>query len=77
MLYSIPIDNDPGQVTSGSMNEKQLLKTAMRLGIPSDVMFHALRFRRILHDPVDFLSRRATARKTLSTFIDRQQAYRF
>ena len=59
------------------MNKKTAPKTAMRLGIPSGVMFHALRFHRILRDSMGYLSCRATARKTLSTVIDRQQAYRF
>ena len=64
MLYSTPVDNGTSQVTSGLMNQKQqLLKTAMRLGVASDVMFDALRFRRILRDRIDFLSPQATARK--------------
>lgn len=68
MLYSTPVYNGTSQVTSGLMNQKQqLLKTATRLGVASDVMFDALRFRRILRDRIDFLSRQATARKTLST----------
>lgn len=67
MLYSTPVDNGTSQVTSGLMNQNQLLKTAMRLGVASDVMFDALRFRRILRDPIDLLSPQATARKTLST----------
>jgi hypothetical protein len=63
VLYSTPVDNGTSQVTSGLMNEKQLLKTAMRLDVASDVMFHALRFRRVLRDPIDFLRRQATACK--------------
>lgn len=63
------------------VDEKQVLKIAMNWGVPSDVVFHALRARRILRDPGDFLSRRAQAHKINSAspyagFIDKEKGYR-
>ena len=62
------------------MDEKQVLKTMMNWGVPSDVLFHALRARRIMRDPGDFLSRRLQARKINSSYTDlinKEKGYRF
>jgi hypothetical protein len=64
------------------VDEKQIAKTALNWGVPSDVVFHAMRARRILRDPAGFLTRRSQARSINATssytdFIDKQTGYRF
>jgi hypothetical protein len=62
------------------VNEKQFMKKAMEYGLSSDAVFHALRFRRIMREPGEFLKRRSEARKILATsryanFIDKEKGY--
>ena len=62
------------------MNEKQFMKKAMRYGLSSDAVFHALRFRRIMGEPTDFMKRRSEARKIsassrYASFIDKKKGY--
>lgn len=63
------------------MNEKQFMKKAMKYGLSSDAIFHALRFRRIIREPGEFLKRRSEARKICATsryadFMDKRKGYR-
>jgi len=64
------------------VDEKQIVKTALNWGVPSDVVFHALRTRRILRDPSLAAAGRARARRISATspyanFIDKRKGYRF
>lgn len=63
-----------------AVNEKQFMKRAMKYGLSSDAVFHALRFRRIMREPGEFLKRRSEARKISATsryanFIDKKKGY--
>jgi hypothetical protein len=63
-----------------ALNEKQFVKTAMKMGVPGDLVFQAVRAKRILNDPADFISRRREARRlnTVSPyadFVDKRKGY--
>jgi len=63
------------------VDEKQLVKSALKLGVPGNVVFHAVRTSRIMREPGDFLSRRSQARRINATsryadFIDKAKGYR-
>ncbi|NWG24076.1 MAG: hypothetical protein HXY30_06595 [Pseudorhodoplanes sp.] len=62
------------------MNEKQLIKKALDYGIPSSTVAQALRFRRILGEPTEFLKRRSEAQRIAATspyanVIDKTKGY--
>jgi hypothetical protein len=63
-----------------AVNEKQFMKKAMARGLSSEALFHALRIRRIMREPGEFLKRRSEARKISATsryanFIDKQKGF--
>lgn len=62
------------------MDEKQLIKKAMAYGIPGGTVAHALRLRRILGEPTEFLKRRFEAQRIAATspyanVIDKTKGY--
>ena len=62
------------------VNEKQLMKKAMKYGLSSDAVFHALRLRRILREPTEILKRRSAARRVKAKspyagFIDKRLGF--
>lgn len=61
--------------------EKRLIKKGLERGVPPEILFHAVRTRRILASPMDWLSRRnkALALRRVSpwaSFIDPVKGYR-
>lgn len=61
--------------------EKQLVKRVRELGLPTEPLFHAFRFRRIAKAPKEWMERKTTLRRMrgnskFTDFIDKEKGYR-